>query len=123
MLKTAPELLAELGDAIRARRVAQNWSQTEAARRAGMSSRTWQRLEMHGQATTEHLVNAAIALRCEEGLAGLFPAPLPSSMDELLKQQKKAASATKTRRRASPKETGPKEKASSKPKPKGSNEW
>lgn len=120
MLKTAPELLAELGDAIRARRVAQNWSQTEAARRAGMSSRTWQRLEMHGQATTEHLVKAAIALRCEEGLAGLFPAPFPNSMDELLKQQRKAASASKSRRRAAPKDKGPTGKRS---KGEGPKEW
>ena len=103
MLKTAPELLAELGGAIRARRVAQKWSQIEAAKRAGMSKNTWQRLETFGQATTEHLVNAAIALRCEEGLAGLFPAPQPGSMDELLQQQKKTASASKPRKRAPPK--------------------
>ena len=103
MLKTAPELLADLGDAIRARRIAQNWSQIEAAKRAGMSKSTWQRLEALGQATTEHLINAAIALRCEEGLAGLFPAPQPGSMRELLEQQKKAASAPRRRSRASPK--------------------
>lgn len=118
MLKTPTELLSDLGEAVRVRRVAQNWSQTEAARRAGMGRATWQRLEITGQATTENLVNAAIALRCEEGLAGLFPAPLPNSMDELLKQQKQAASASKTRRRVAPKE-----KASAKPKPKGANEW
>jgi transcriptional regulator with XRE-family HTH domain len=103
MLKTAPELLADLGDAIRTRRVAQKWSQAEAAKRAGMGERTWQRLEATGQATTENLVSAAIALRCEEGLTGLFPAPVPGSMDELLQQQKKAASASKQRRRAPPK--------------------
>ncbi len=99
MLKTAPELLADLGEAVRARRIAQKWSQVEAAKRAGMSKSTWQRLEMYGQATTEHLVNAAIALRCEEGLAGLFPAPAPSSMDELLQQQR-TLSASKQRKRA-----------------------
>jgi len=102
MLKTAPELLADLGGAIRARRIAQNWSQIEAAKRAGMSKSTWQRLEALGQATTYHLVNAAIALRCEEGVAGLFAAPQPGSMAELLEQQK-AASAPRPRRRASPK--------------------
>lgn len=104
MLQTAPELLADLGGAVRARRIAQKWSQVEAAKRAGMSKSTWQRLEMSGQATTEHLVKAAIALRCEEGLAGLFPAPAPSSMDELLQHQKKTASATKPRKRASAKD-------------------
>ncbi|MDX2277858.1 MAG: helix-turn-helix transcriptional regulator [Hyphomonadaceae bacterium] len=103
MLRTTPELLAELGQAIRARRIAQNWSQIEAAKRAGMGKNTWQRLEAYGQATTEHLVNAAIALRCEEGLAGLFPAPQLGSMEALLEQQKKTASAPKPRRRTPPK--------------------
>ena len=103
MLKTAPELLADLGNAIRARRIAQNWSQIEAAKRAGMSKSTWQRLETLGQATTEHLVNAAIALRCEEGLAALFPMPQPGTMDALLQQQKQTASAPKPRKRAPPK--------------------
>ncbi len=102
-MKTAPELLADLGDAIRARRIAQSWSQIEAAKRAGMSKSTWQRLEAQGQATTEHLVHAAIALRCEEGLAALFPMPQPGAMDALLEQQRKAAEAPKPRRRASPK--------------------
>jgi transcriptional regulator with XRE-family HTH domain len=100
MLKTAPELLADLGAAVRVRRVAQNWSQIEAARRAGMSKSTWQRLEATGQATTENLVSAAIALRCEEGLAQLFPAQLPQSMDDLLEQQRQSVSAPKRQRPA-----------------------
>lgn len=98
MLKTAPELLVDLGGAVRARRVAQNWSQIEAAKRAGMSKSTWQRLETTGQATTENLVSAAIALRCEDGFAQLFPALMPQSMDELLEQQRKNTPAPKRRR-------------------------
>lgn len=98
MLKTTPELLGYLGDAVRARRVAQDWSQNEAAQRAGMSRSTWKRLEATGQATTENLINAAIALRCEDGFEQLFPAPLPQSMDELLEQQRKSAPAAKRQR-------------------------
>jgi transcriptional regulator with XRE-family HTH domain len=90
MLKTPQELMSDLGAAIRARRAAQNWSQSEAAARAGMGLRTWRRMEATGQATIENLVNAAVALRCEEGLADLFPAPAARSMDELLEQQRKA---------------------------------
>jgi transcriptional regulator with XRE-family HTH domain len=100
MLKTAPELLADLGNAIRARRVAQNRSQIEAARRAGMSKSTWQRLETTGQATTENLVSAALALRCEDGFAQLFPAQLPQNMDELLELQRQNAPAPKRQRPA-----------------------
>jgi len=99
MLKTPQELLHELGEAVRARRIAQGWSQDEAATRAGLGVRTWRRLEIDGQATIETLVNAAIALRCEEGLSQLFPPPAASSLDELLKQQE-AAARQKPRQRA-----------------------
>lgn len=91
MLKTAQELMADLGAVIRARRTAQNWSQSEAAERAGMGLRTWRRMEATGHATIENLVNAAIALRCEDKFAELFPAPAARSMDELLDRQRKAA--------------------------------
>jgi len=96
MLKTPQELLHELGEAIRARRLGQGWSQSEAASRAGVGLRTWRRLETVGQATIETLVNAAIALRCEEGLSQLFPAPAANSLDDLLVRQ---ASAAKSRPR------------------------
>jgi transcriptional regulator with XRE-family HTH domain len=91
MLKTATELLKDLGDAVRARRLGQGWSQEEAATRAGVGVRTWRRLEADGQATVGTLINAALALRCEEGIALLFPAPTARTMDELLQQQAAAA--------------------------------
>lgn len=98
MLKAPSELLTDLGSAIRTRRLAQSWSQEEAASRAGMGLRTWRRLETSGQATIENLVNAAIVLRCEDGLAQLFPAPAAASLDELLEAQ----AAPPKRRRRSP---------------------
>jgi len=100
MLKTPRELLHDLGKAIRARRIGQGWSQSEAASRAGVGVRTWRRLEIDGQATIDTLVNAAIALRCEDGLHQLFPAPAARSLDELLKQQQEAAAKQKPRQRA-----------------------
>lgn len=102
MLKTPQELMSDLGAAIRARRAAQNWSQSEAAERAGMGLRTWRRMEATGQATVENLVNAAVALRCEDGLANLFPAPAARSMDELLEQQRNARKAFGSKRRSRP---------------------
>ena len=99
MLKTPDELLRELGAAIRARRLGRRWSQEEAAARAGMGARTWRRMETSGRATMENLVNAAVALRCEQGLAQLFPAPAAGSLDELLARQA-AAMAPRPRRRA-----------------------
>ena len=91
MLKTPEELRQELGQAIRLRRIGQRWSQEEAATRAGMSLSTWKRMEANGPSLVENLINAAIALRCEEGLSELFPAPAASSLDELLRRQAAAA--------------------------------
>ena len=89
MLRVPTELLSDLGEAIRARRVAFNYSQQEAARRAGIGVRTLRRMETEGQGTIESLINVAIALRCEDRLGDLFPLP-PARMDELLQQQREA---------------------------------
>jgi transcriptional regulator with XRE-family HTH domain len=87
MLKTPNELRAELGQAIRRRRIGQQWSQQDAAERAGLGVRTWRRMEAEGPNLVANLIAAAIALRCEEGLSQLFPAPVAASMDELLRRQ------------------------------------
>lgn len=90
MLRTPKEILSDLGEAIRARRVAFNYSQKEAARRAGIGVRTLRRMETEGQGTIESLINVATALRCEDRLGDLFPLPPARSMDELLQQQREA---------------------------------
>lgn len=92
------ELRLELGQAIRARRIGRGWSQEKAALCAGMGLSTWKRMEARGPSLVENLINAALALRCEEGLAQLFPAPAAANLDELLQRQ--AATAGKPRQRA-----------------------
>ncbi len=87
VLQTPSEILYELAGRIKARRVALGWPQLEAAQRAGVAYRTWRRLETEGQASLEDMVKAAVALRCEEALAALFPLPAASSLDALLAQQ------------------------------------
>jgi transcriptional regulator with XRE-family HTH domain len=87
MLKTADELLQELGRAVRDRRIARGLSQLEISERSGVALRTWKRLEGQGQGSLRTLIQAAIALRCEDNLALLFPAPVAASMDELLARQ------------------------------------
>jgi transcriptional regulator with XRE-family HTH domain len=99
MLRVPTELLSDLGEAIRARRVAFNYSQQKAAQRAGIGVRTLRRMETEGQGTIESLINVAIALRCEDRLGDLFPLPPARSMDELLQQQRDAAE-PKRRKRA-----------------------
>jgi transcriptional regulator with XRE-family HTH domain len=108
MLKTPEELLRELGQAVRDRRIAQGLTQAEISERSGVPLRTWKRLEGQGAGSLRNLVQAAIALRCEDNLALLFPPPAAASMDELLARQTAAASpkrrlrAPRTRRRAGP---------------------
>jgi transcriptional regulator with XRE-family HTH domain len=92
MLRTAVELLQELGRTVRDRRIAQGLSQLEISERSGVPLRTWKRLEGQGEGSLRHLIQAAIALRCEDNLASLFPAPAAASMDDLLARQ--AATAT-----------------------------
>lgn len=99
MLKTSTELTFDLGARIQARRAAMGITQTEAARRSGVSYSTWRRMETLGKASIEDMVRAALVLRCEQDLDGLFPPPPAASMDDLLKQQTNAQ-APKARRRA-----------------------
>lgn len=91
MLETPIELTAALGQRIKRRRLGMGLTQADAAARAGIAYRTWRRLETEGKASIEDLVRAAVALRCEQDLAALFPAPPALSMDALLQQQKAAA--------------------------------
>jgi len=100
MFETPIEMAQAIGHRIRVRRLAMGWRQVEAADRAGVSYRTWRRLETEGKASIDDLVRAAIALRCEQDLKALFPEPPAASMDELLKRQKKAGNRADRRIRA-----------------------
>ena len=96
MLKTSFELVDELANRIRVRRLAMGLPQKEAAERSGIAYRTWRRLETEGKASIEDLIKAAIALRCEETFEALFPPPPATSLDELLKRQAKPAGGATT---------------------------
>jgi transcriptional regulator with XRE-family HTH domain len=106
MLKTPDELLLDLALSIRERRIAQGWSQREASERSGVPHRTWRRLEGEGEGSIRHLIQAAVALRCEDHLAGLFPPPAAASLDDLLKRQS-AAALPKPRQRVARRRSAP----------------
>ena len=91
MYRSASELTGDLGSAIKARRVAIGFTQADAAERSGVAYRTWRRMEQEGKASIEDLARAAIALRCEDGIAALFPMPVAASIDDLMRVQQKAA--------------------------------
>lgn len=90
MLLTLNDQMTDLGKRIKARRLALDLTQQAAAAKAGVAHRTWRRMEAEGTASIEDLVRAAIALRCDEGIVGLFPEMAANSMDDLLAQQRKA---------------------------------
>lgn len=90
MVFTLDDQMLDLGKRIKARRLALDLTQQAAAAKAGVAHRTWRRMEAEGRASIEDLVRSAIALRCDEGIAALFPAMAATSMDELLRQQRKA---------------------------------
>ena len=88
MLETPVEMAVDLGKRVRACRDAFGWTQAAAAERAGISYRTWRRLETEGKASIDDLIRAAIALRCEHMLKALFPPPFANNMDSLLERQR-----------------------------------
>lgn len=90
MLYTPLELAITIGHRIRARRKAMGLTQADSATRAGVSYRTWRRMESEGKASIDDLVRAALVLRCEDALMDLFPPPAAANMDALLRDQRQA---------------------------------
>ncbi|SDE79979.1 Helix-turn-helix domain-containing protein [Sphingomonas carotinifaciens] len=106
MMYAPSEISVEIGQKVQRRRLAMNLTQVDAAARAGVSYRTWRRLEAEGKASIDDLVRAAVALRCEQDLFALFPEPVASSMDALLEQNRMTErTAPKRRRRAASRAT------------------
>jgi transcriptional regulator with XRE-family HTH domain len=91
MIPSIHEQMTGLGQRIKARRLVLDLTQQAAAAKAGVAHRTWRRMETEGKASIEDLVRAAITLRCDDGIVGLFPEMAATSMDELLAQQRKMA--------------------------------
>lgn len=89
MIYTPVELATAIGQRIRTRRKAMGLTQADSASRAGVSYRTWRRMEAEGKASIDDLVRAALVLRCEDALETLFPPPAAASMDALLDDQRK----------------------------------
>jgi transcriptional regulator with XRE-family HTH domain len=97
--QTSPEaVLFELGGRIARQRIELGITQAEAARRAGVSKRTIERLEAGGDMQVTTLVRLLGVLGMTDRLDGLIPAATVSPM-EMLKHQ------TKKRKRAVSKRT------------------
>lgn len=92
-LATADEIARELGQRLRAHRLAQNLQQSELAARAGVSERAVRNLERTGKATLDSLLRVVMALGLAGSLSPLFEYK-PTSIREM-------EQASTTRERAS----------------------
>ena len=99
-LLPAPAVCAQLGQRLRALRLARNLGQAELAARAGCSLSAVRRLEAKGQGSLELVVRVAQALQAE-GLGALFELPALTSI-----AQTEAMAAGPVRRRASRRPVG-----------------
>lgn len=95
-LLPASAVCAQLGQRLRALRLAHNLGQAELAARAGCSLSAVRRLEAQGQGSLELVVRVAQALQAAQGLGSLFEQPALTSI-----AQAEAMAGGPARRRAS----------------------
>ncbi len=78
--KTPDELQRELGERLKARRISRNFSQAEAAKKAGISLKTLRNLEHGDGSSVETLVRTLKALDATDALELLAPLPTVSPL-------------------------------------------
>ncbi len=98
-LLPAPAACAQLGQRLRAQRLARNFTQSELAARAGASLSSVRRLESQGQGTLELLVRVAQALHLADQLELLFK---HSAVPSIAEAEAQAKSRQRARRRSTP---------------------
>ena len=82
-LASSDEICQTLGQRLKTLRLARGWTQSELARRTGLSRGTVVTLEGQGQTTLASLVRVAQVLGLEGELQSLFVPPPPHSIAEL----------------------------------------
>ena len=78
------DLTRNLGQRIKARRLARNMTQAALAERAGVSLPSLKRLENAGKSSIELVARIALILRAEDGFAALFAENEPKSLDDVI---------------------------------------
>jgi transcriptional regulator with XRE-family HTH domain len=87
-LYTEKEILSQLQQSLRSRRVAVGFTQAEAARRAGLSPRTVQNLETRGVITLYNLLKLLFVYRMEHKIIDAFKDRDWWKMDEVIIAEK-----------------------------------
>ena len=83
LLYSPAEVMLEIADRVRARRLLRGWTQAELAKRAGMVLVTLKKFERTGQISLERLLLIAAALDELSAFRTLFEPPAARSLDEL----------------------------------------
>jgi len=88
-LVTPKDIAAQLGQGLRAHRLAQNRTQMELASQSGVSVPTIKRLEATGRGSVENLLRLAWALRLETVFDGIIPAPAPARIEDVVSPKRR----------------------------------
>ena len=88
-LYTEKEILSEIRESLRARRVALGLTQVEAAAKAGLSQRTLQNFETSGTLSFGNLIKLLFVYRMERRIADSFADRNWWKLNEVLATQKK----------------------------------
>ena len=94
-LKSPNEIMLNVAEQVKHRRLEKNLTQKAFAQKAGISFATYRRFESTGEISLRNLVNIAIALNMANELSKLFATPAYESMDSML-----SAKTNKERQRA-----------------------
>lgn len=96
-IKTTPDLLSDLGEKVKALRLANNWTREELSIRCGVPYSTLRRLESTGEGSMRQYIAVFRALGSLEDFAALLALP-PVSPYELIqlggKQRQRASAKT-----------------------------
>jgi len=86
--KTPSEISKEVAQRVKLRRKEKKWTQSELAKRAGMSFASYKRFEQIHEISFDSLIKIAIALNMEKDFDSLFANKIFSSLTELMASEK-----------------------------------
>jgi len=89
--KSPPEIMRELAERVKTRRIQLTISQRELAERSGVSFGSVKRFEQTGEISLKHLLHIAIVLRATDDFDELFKEIEYTSIDELIRRKETVA--------------------------------
>lgn len=85
--KTPHSIAASLAERVRTRRKERKLTQSETARRSGVSLASLKRFEQTGEISLRSLIRIAIALECEDDFEQLFTRKFYASIEDVINER------------------------------------